>query len=206
MVGNRMIVRGAALLGLILGLSARAEASLITFDLSYSGDSYGNSATGRGTITLDTGSLHNPGHTDYSLTTPFVKAFSLTISGAASGSNGTFDLADYIDNGGSIYLDTGTKALNLSRELIGQSTGNQSYDYFGTFSGAGGFGFTSNGYDSAAPTEAYSYTIVDPSGEQLLLTNFTPIVTSVPEPSTLAGAGMLALCGLAYLRRRSRVD
>src|ERR1700691_2410264 len=98
---------------LVLGLAAKSQAALETFDLAWSGASFGNSAMGTGTVTFDPSLLNNPGNND-----PLnVTAFSITISGATNSlDDGTFGLADY----GGFLLDTGGATLNFSQQLIGQ--------------------------------------------------------------------------------------
>jgi hypothetical protein len=74
------------------GVPGQVQAGLMTFDLTWSGASFGNTAMATGQITFDPSLLTNPGVTD-----PIaVTAFSITVSGASSG-NGTFGLGDFDD-------------------------------------------------------------------------------------------------------------
>ena len=183
---------------LVLGLAARSQAALDTFDLTYSGSSFGNSAVGNGTITIDTSLVYNPGDTD-THNVPFVTAFSLTISGATKPSDdGTFGLADF----GEIFLDTDGATLDFSQQLVGQPG-------FGPGSG-GDFNFFSNGSDPSAPTGFNFFTIEtgNGNGDFLELTSFAPAVTppagggsAVPLPSSLA-LGLVSLGILAFAIRR----
>jgi hypothetical protein len=72
--------------------------TLQTFDLAWSGASFGNGATAVGTITMDVSRIFNPGHTQQN-SSQFVTAFSITITGASTG-NGTFGIDDF--NGASL--------------------------------------------------------------------------------------------------------
>ena len=96
-------------------LASPASAQTKTFDLTYSGASFGDSAVATGFVTIDESQIQNPGQT-YQVSTPFVTDFSLTVSGASSG-NGTFKFADYADDGtngfGGFYLDTNGGTLEL---------------------------------------------------------------------------------------------
>ena len=77
--------------GLIV--SSAANATLIDFSLTWSGEPFGNTATATGTITIDDAVLLNPSD-GYDQAAPAllgITAFSITVSGAAVG-NGTFTL------------------------------------------------------------------------------------------------------------------
>jgi hypothetical protein len=112
-------IRISFVLAMALAFSAiPARAGSITYDLAFSGASFGDSAVGVGTVTIDTSLLNNPGSTD-TASSPFVDAFSITISGATSG-NGAFGMADY----SGFFFDTNDAILNLSTQLIGQTTPN----------------------------------------------------------------------------------
>jgi hypothetical protein len=195
---------------LVLGLAAKSQAALETFDLSWSGASFGNAAMGTGTITFDPTLLNNPGVTD-----PIaVTAFSITISDATNaGDDGTFGLSDYAGGGGEIILDTNGGTLDFSKQLIGQPT---SGNPFGTAfdSTAGDFNIFSNGNDGEAPdgTDYFTITTGGGDGDPLVLTSFAPAVTppsggggsSAPLPSGLT-LGLLCLGTLACGVRRYKL-
>ena len=190
----RSLLRSTALV--LVGAAQVHADILITYDVTYSGASLGNSAVGTGTFTLDTSLINNPGFTS-SPAVPFVTAFSLTISGASSG-NGTFGIGDFE---GAI-LDTDGGTLNFAEQLIGQPTAG---DPFGTPDGNGGdFNFFSNPSDPSAPSAVAFFTIGTSggSGDALQLTSVMPEATAVPEPSSLVLDSVALLGGLGALARR----
>ena len=105
---------------------AAASASAASLDFAIQWTSLGPASAG-GTMTIDDAVFLNPG-VNGSDTIPWVTAFSVTVTGAASG-NGTFTLADFSN----ILLDTNGGTLDLGLPLIGQNNG-------GLFDPAGGGG------------------------------------------------------------------
>jgi hypothetical protein len=195
------VFRLSFVLAMALAFSANlARAGSITYDLAFSGASFGDSAVGTGTVTIDTSLLNNPGSTDTGLSS-FVEAFSLTISGATSG-NGTFDMADYAG----FHFDTNDATLNLTTQLVGQTTPHGVWGV-GT---SGNFAFSPNGNDLSTPHSVDGPFIIataDSHGDQgdlLRMTSMMPETASVPEPSTLTMLGIAATClaAAAYRRRR----
>ena len=191
-------------------LASPASAQTKTFDLTYSGASFGDAAVATGYVTIDESLLNNPGATEQ-INSPFVTAFSLTISGASSG-NGTFTFADFngstqgpFNPSGGFFLDTHGGTLDLSQQLIGQPT---TGDPYGTPSGNGGdFNVFENaaGVAAGAPTGSNFFTITtnNRNGDALQLTSFAP--APVPESSSTVSLGLmlaLGLGGVAVARRR----
>ena len=176
----------------VLGTSSAVQAQLATFDLSYSGASFGNSAVGTGVITLDLATLSNPGF-NQSLAPTYITSLSLTISGASSG-NGTFSLADI----NTFKLDTNGGTLDFTRQLIGQPTAGAS---FGTPNGSGG-DFNLFGSTLADPVGVFFFTLATSggSGDQLLLTSIAP--TTTPEPGSIAFLVGIGISGSVFVRRR----
>lgn len=192
--------------------SSAVQAQLATFDLSYSGASYGNNAVAAGTITINEALFNNPGRNDQNggsiLPRPgnkFVTALTLTVSGASSG-NGTFTLSDF----GDIILDTNGGTLDLTKELVGQPT---SGDPFGTPNGNGGdfnllnrdqnTGIVAN--PNAPNAFFFSLSTEGGSGDILALTSFRPAApAAVPEPGSVALLADMGLSGAGFLIRRRK--
>jgi hypothetical protein len=175
---------------LIFGAVSSASASVVVFDIAYSGASFSNTAVATGQISIDTALLPNPGSTVFGPFSSIVTDLSLTVSGATSG-NGTFGLADF---GTGWIWDTGGVTLNLATELVGQGgwgDANGDFNLFGSTPGSG----------SPLGTERFELTTNGGAGDKMLLTSFAP--AAVPEPSRML-LGALGSLGLLLRRRRSR--
>jgi hypothetical protein len=170
--------------------TARARADIVTFDLEWSGAPFGNRATATGTITIDTAAINNPNVTQQN--SGFVKAFEITIKGAASG-NGTFDYLDFVQSvnfGGFLIQDADT--LNFNLPLVGQLTANGRWGP----GGVGDFNIFSNDLQfSHAPNGVNTFVFATDAGKEdkLVLTSFNPAPVLVPEPSTVVPVGVLLL-------------
>jgi hypothetical protein len=189
-----------------------ARAGFQTYDLTYSGAAFGNNATAIATITLDLAELVNPGFTEQDLS-PFVTAFSITVSGANLG-NGTFGISNYLgwpENFGGFILDTNGGLLDFTRELFGQPTAGLPYGS-NSSGNAGDFGIVANldNHDLAAPISGAAFQIYTNGGyngyETLSLTSFRP--TAVPEPTslTMLGLGVVGLVGYARKRCKAAIN
>lgn len=131
----------------------------------------GLDASGNGFITLDLATVANPGGSS----TESVIDFDLVVTGAFSG-NGTFLLADYdgLDTAspGGIHFDTGDTALDLTRELVGQPTGESTWGDPNI--GNGEFSF-SRDFGTLAPSKNGDFEFITGTGsDQLALTSFRP--------------------------------
>jgi hypothetical protein len=172
-----------------------ANANVITFDLSYSGASFQNSATGTGFISFDDTVLPNTATSllNVSPATLGIVGFSITIANASSG-DGTFGLSDFTasPNG---WLWNLTAPLNLGADLVGQAG----------FSDFNWCAITASCGSATAPGGVAPFTI-QTDGEtedKLLLTSMT---AAVPEPSTWAMM-LLGFAGVSFMAyRRSRKD
>lgn len=196
--------KAAPLLGLAavaaFGLAAPrpAAAQVKTFDLTYSGADYGNTATATAIISIDLGQLNNPGYNEQDIN-PFIKDFSITVSAARSG-NGTFHFSEYgglSANGGFFLLDSNGGTLDLTKSLIGQPTAGSPFGT--TFDGTSGdFNIfpTDTAFTAGAPSAADTFQITTDgaSGDRLKLTSFAP--APVPEASTTVSFGLLLALGL----------
>jgi hypothetical protein len=167
-----------------------AGATITTFDITWSGASFGNSAVAHGFITLDAALLPEmtSGHLVI-LPDPRVTALSLDISGA-SASNGHFDLSDYLDP----KLVTvsavdfwAPATLNLGTELIGQDLGNSctlgeiTHKCAAGLGVSGDFNILSFG---TLPAGVAAFTLSTSGQDQMLVTSI--VAASVPEPAAWA--------------------
>ncbi|MBI5761752.1 MAG: hypothetical protein HZA46_24845 [Planctomycetales bacterium] len=198
----RSAVLGIIVLAGLLVVTPAQAAPILSFDLDWSGASFGNGATATGTLNIDAALLSNPG---FSLDSPF-SDFSITVSGATVG-NGTFT-----SSGGdfaSIFLDIpGAIALDLTMELIGQAT---TFGPWGPTGGNGDFNFFSFG-NPLAPTGVAPFTIETAAGlgggDLLVLTSFRPAVPT-PEPASISlwGLGAVVITiGARRKKSRNRLD
>jgi len=170
----------AAITASVLMASA-AQASLIDFDLEWSGADFGNTATASGTITIDDAVLFNPGFYMGPFAGSGMSDFSVTISGANTG-NGTFTSVG--GDFSSVAFESFNTGVDFSTELVGQAV-------FGDFNVFAAFG-------SGAPTGTFFFQFAtnEGAGDTLVLTSMRP---AVPAPGTLA---LLGLGGLSCTRRR----
>ncbi len=190
----------ALVVGLLL-LAATAYADVFqTYNLAWSGASFGNGATATGQITLDLTTLPNPGSV-YDMYND-ITSLTVTVTGASVG-NGTWTRADLCACsalGTYTYWDTGGGALDLTQQLVGQPTVDGGP--WGTPDGASGdfnFFFTNGG-----PLGTFYFTLTTDggNGDSMLLTSVAPVSGTTPEPGSLflMGSGLVLLAGT--IRRR----
>lgn len=189
-----------------LVMTACAAQAGNVFDFTYSGDSFGNTASATGSITIDTTVLDSVNYNDNTgvflggAANPFVSALNITITGASSG-NGTYTLADFDDV---VLWENSATPLDFTKELVGQAT---SGDPWGTPNGNGGdfnlFNFSGN---TDAPHGTFYFTLTTDQGleDSMLLTSFRPGANAVPESSGAELASVIGLIGTGLAMRTVR--
>ncbi len=196
------LLRCALVVGLLV-LSATAYADTFqTYNLAWSGATFGNSSTATGQITLDLTTLPNPGGPAFDMYND-IASLTVTVVGATSG-NGTWTRADLCACsalGTFTYWDTGGVALNMNQQLVGQPTLGNPWGTPDGISGDFNFFFTNGG-----PLGTFFFTMTSDGGleDSMLLTSVAP-VSSTPEPGTMAlfGSGIIGLAGV--LRRKIKL-
>jgi hypothetical protein len=163
---NRIAATAATLL---LVTAQQSAAQVRTFAMQWEGPD----ANATGFATLDFANVTNPGYA--STYDGGITDFELKVTGAYSG-NGTFTFLDYdgLDTGspGGIDLGTGEDALDFTRELVGQPTGD---DLWGLPEGYGGQLLIFRDFGSQAPGVGGPFWITTSTGSDLLaLTSFRP--------------------------------
>jgi len=141
--------------------SARAiAAGLQTFEVTWSGASFQNSATATAQITFDPSLIQNPGNTTG---TAWVSGFSITVTGAPTG-NGTWSKSNFP----SFRFLTGSTALDFTRELVGQN------GWATQSSSSQDFAFDSSLSDAPRSTNYFVIETQGGAGVPLQLTSFKP--------------------------------
>jgi hypothetical protein len=206
----RLKMKLAALAALATMLAAGSAGAMTTFNLTWSGAFFGNSAVAHGFITLDTALLPKiPFGSAVILPDPGVTALSLDVSGASAG-NGHFDLSDYLQHEAAVGIAFWAPAtLDLGEELIGQDLGNGCT--FGEFTDlcvfprgqaldrSGEFNIIALG--GTLPTGLSPFVLTTSGHDQMLLTSM--VAASAPEPAVWAlMIGGFGLVGAALRRRR----
>ncbi len=190
---NKFIKHTAVVLAAAL-LATPAFAGQETFDLAWSGASFGNTATATGEITIDTDAI-NTGYNEIVFPDSRVTDLSITISGADAG-NGTFGMSDF---GFMVVWAPGP--LDFSQQLVGQQQPGGTT--WGVSDGnSGDFNIFGNNANAPVGTSYFVLTTADYSGDSMLLTSMTSAVPEAQNISMmLAGLGLV---GFAARRRKAR--
>lgn len=188
---------GYGVLAAALFVAPAVRADIIqTFNLAWSGASFGNAASATGSITLDE-TLVGKGTDEFSVPSAAITGLSVTVTGAGPG-NGTFGIADF----GEVVMYINGGSFDFTKQLVGQTASGGGW---GTNSSAGDFNLFFNGVAANAPDGYNVFDLAadgDNSAYQMQLTSFAP-VTAVPEPSSVALLG-LGVLGVGFLARRRR--
>lgn len=188
---------------LILSPNAKAD-TFQTYNLAWSGASWGNGATATGVITLDLSTLINPtttagsleGSGDFDIISD-ITSLSVTVMGAGAG-DGTFTEANLCACsalGSSTYWYTNGSTVDMEGDVLAQLTADGGD--FNLF-------FTSPGPQGVSP---FTLDTQVPDYVTMPMTEFSPETAMTPEPSTislmLTGVGLL---GLIVMRKRIALD
>jgi hypothetical protein len=181
--------------------STMAQAEVKTFNFTYSGAKYSNSAIATGFVTFDTINLvYNPSSRQYDFSafgtnySDRIIDLGMTVSGSSAG-NGTFSKIDF--NGLGLLFEGGTP--DFSRELVGQTSSSGRY---GINPGAGDsftmFRATSS---PSAPNYFDSFGIRTSGLDRMWITSITPVPEADTSAMLLIGAGVMGFMA----RRRKQV-
>lgn len=188
--------------GIIVGVALVASSattamagSVFLFD--FDGGAFKNTAHASGSITFADGLPINPGVGFYTVGVGVIE-LNVTVTGASSG-NGVFTASDF----GEVVFDTGEATLDLTTEVVGQSTpSNFSWGETGHGGANGDFNIFALGA-SAAPDGVLFFDLAtnDGSGDEMALMSFRPELPVVPLPPSGA-LSLMGMTGLFVSRRR----
>ena len=178
-----------AILGLLFttqAQSAVAIPSATRFFLDWSGALWGNQAEAHGVLTIDNALFPNP--SEYVFLTPGLEItdFSMAVTGAGSG-DGHFQLEDF-----DAFVWNTLVELDLSRELVGQVTGNGGWGH--AFDGSAGDFNLIAADGSNAPNLDSSFLVASSNNLKMNLVSFRPV--PVPAAFWLFGSMLAGFMGV----------
>ena len=199
-IGNGITLANTISLGASGTLSGTGTAALT--------GSLGGTGTLAGSLTLGSGANINPGNSPGILsntgTLTFDSGSTYTWELAALSTTGAGTNFDQIANTGIINLNGGSLALSLGSYAPSADpfwTVNRSWTVISTTGGGSITGTALSISISQTPWSSYGSFSTGLSGQDMVV-NWT----AIPEPSTYAAlAGVLALCGVMWHRRRQRL-
>jgi hypothetical protein len=182
--------------------STMAQAAVETFNFTFSGEEFSNTAILNGFITFDTDDfvydgnsyslLSSPNHSYY---TPI--DFGYTVSGSASGNTS----ATYNQN--TFFFFQSPIALDFTRELVGQSSGERGFGP--SFVHGGDINFYDAQSFNAPMAVTYFTLIAANSNEPMKLTSFAPSSIAAPVPEADTSAMLLMGAGvMGFMARRRK--
>jgi hypothetical protein len=181
-------------LSLIIGAALPAYADMITFDIQWSGETFNNSASSTGYLTIDS-TICAPEVAECNIIGSGITDFGVTVSGASDG-NGSFSFGDFSN----VFFSLIISELDFNIELIGQELSNGCL--FGTSTGSCGGGTSGDfnafnpGGASTAPAGSFYFVLRTYGNEEMLVTsmlNRDSVSVSSPAGVMLLGMGLLAI-------------
>lgn len=176
------------LVGLLsLAPSAKATDVFQTYNLAWSGSSFGNGAIATGLMTLDLTTLPDP-ESVYTDIITSITSLTVTVSGSGAG-DGIFTLADLApdsDLGTYTYWFTNGFTVNMQGDVLAQ---------LGTDGGDFNLFFAPPGPQGSLPLQLTTDAL---EGDPMAMTEFAP---AIPEPGT-SSLILIGLLGLVMVTRK----
>jgi hypothetical protein len=176
--------------------STMAQAAVETFNFTFSGEEYSNTAIATGFISFDPAN-YLFGDSFGVLPEQYIVDFGLTLSRTGY-VDGIFDKTSFT------YIDlVSLGSLDFSRELIGQTVGASTFGQL-TSPGATNSGFMLTGNSNLVSFDGYQIYAYD-SGSAMKLTSFAPASIAAPVPEADTSAMLLTGLGvIGFMARRRK--